>query len=85
MKDNEQNNNAEVIINRWSDMYPPADEETMYVIALTSYEIAEILNDFTEVNPGDITRILLERGYKLQRTGEGTMKWLIKREVKNEQ
>ena len=82
MKSKEQSNNAEVIIEEWSKMYPPADEDTMYTLNLSSYEIAEILSDFTNVDPGDVTRILLEKGYKLARTGEGTIKWIIKREVK---
>ena len=73
---------AETIVEEWTKMYPPGKEEEMFCLKLTSYEIAEMLSDFCEVHPGDITRILLDKGYKLTRSSEGSMKWLIKKEKK---
>ena len=67
------------IIEQWTMQYPPAGEDDMFVIKLTSYKIGEILADFAFVTPGDITRELLMKGYKLVRSGEGEMKWLIKK------
>lgn len=81
MEDCNDKNMAEVIIEEWTKNFPPASEETMYTLNLSSYEIAEILSDFIEVHPGDVTRVLLMKGYKLAKTGEGGLKWLIKREV----
>lgn len=69
----------EKIIARWTESYPPADDDDMFVLRLSSYEIAEILGEFVTVEPGDVTRILLDRGYKLVRSGEGDIKWLIKK------
>ena len=74
-----QDNLSEQIIEQWTEKYPPAGDDDMYYLQLSSYEIAEILNDFCSVDAGDITRILLGKGYKLTRTGEGEIKWMIKK------
>ncbi|MBQ6228052.1 MAG: hypothetical protein IJK08_05795 [Prevotella sp.] len=74
-------NIIEQIIETWTQNYPPADENTMYTLSLSSYEIAEILGDFVEVSPGDVTRVLLTKGYQLTRNSDGGLKWLIKRET----
>ncbi len=70
---------SEKIIEQWTEKYPPADDDDMYTLQLSSYEIAEILNEFCSVEPGDITRVLLNKGYQLTRTGEGEIKWMIKK------
>ena len=81
MSEQEKNNDViQQIIEVWTENYPPASEEEMFNIKLSSYEIAEILADYGEVQAGDVTRILLCKGYKLVRTGGGDMKWLIKRQ-----
>lgn len=81
MSEQEKNNDViQQIIEVWTENYPPASEEEMFTIKLSSYEIAEILADYGEVQAGDVTRILLCKGYKLVRTGGGDMKWLIKRQ-----
>lgn len=80
MSEEKNNDVIQKIIEVWTENYPPASEEEMFNIKLSSYEIAEILADFGEVQAGDVTRILLGKGYKLVRTGEGDMKWLIKRQ-----
>lgn len=70
------------LILQWMEHYPPADKGEMFTLQLTSYEIAEILSDFGTVSPGDVTRELLSNGYILVRTGEGQMKWLIRKEAR---
>lgn len=81
MSEQEKNNDViQQIIELWTENYPPASEEDMFTIKLSSYEIAENLADFGEVQAGDVTRILLDKGYKLVRSGEGEIKWLIKRQ-----
>lgn len=78
---NDDSQMIENIIQRWMENYPPADDEDMFTLKLTSYEVAEILSDFAAVTPGDVTRELLKRSYRLARTGEGEMKWLIKKGI----
>lgn len=79
MENESERNMIERIIETWTEHYPPAKEEEMFTLKLTSYEVAEILSDFGPVNAGDVTRILLEKGYKLVRTGAGEIKWLIRK------
>lgn len=79
MEENNERKMIETIIEQWSEHYPPAKEEEMFTLKLTSYEIAEILGDFGNVSPGDITRVLLGKGYRLVRTGDGEIKWLIRK------
>lgn len=79
MENETERNMIERIIETWTEHYPPAKEEEMFTLKLTSYEIAEILDDFGNVSPGDITRVLLGKGYRLVRTGDGEIKWLIRK------
>ena len=79
MEDKNERTMIETIIEQWTEHYPPAKEEEMFTLKLTSYEIAEILSDFGTVSPGDITRILLSKGYRLVRAGDGEIKWIIKK------
>lgn len=71
----------EQIIEQWTENYPPAQEDEMFTLKLTSYEVAQILEEFGEIDAGDVTRILLQKGYRLVRTGEGEIKWLIKKGI----
>lgn len=79
MEDNKDMVLNNVIIEQWTEKYPPAGDDDMYFLQLSSYEIAEILNDFCNVEAGEITSVLLRKGYKLTRTGEGEIKWMIKK------
>ena len=83
MEENNESQMIEAIIEQWTEHYPPAKDEEMFTLKLTSYEIAEILADFGSVSAGDITRVLLNKGYRLVRTGGGEIKWLIKKESDN--
>ena len=76
-----QDNLSEQIIEQWCNNYPPAEDDEMFTLRLSSYEIAEMLEDFTPISPGDITRMVLKKGYKLVRTCEGNIKWNIKKEA----
>ena len=78
MEEKNQNEIGLQVIRQWMEHYPPAEDDCMFKLQLTSYEIAEILSEFCQVEPGEVTRELLGNGYKLTRTGEGEMKWMIK-------
>lgn len=73
----------EQVVEQWTENYPPAQEDEMFTLKLTSYEVAQILEEFGEISAGDITRILLQKSYRLVRTGEGEIKWLIKKGTSN--
>ena len=79
MEDNKDMMLNNEIVEQWTEKYPPAGDDDMYFLQLSSYEIAEILNDFCTVSAGEITSVLLRKGYKLTRTGEGEIKWMIKK------
>lgn len=81
MRNEEQtkDNLMEDVIERWTEQYPPAGGNDK-ILKLTSYDIAEELAEFVETSPGDVTRILMGKGYRLERTSNGKMVWLIKGE-----
>ena len=79
MEDKDSQKIAEMVLQEWMQHYRPGEISDEFILLLTSYEICEILQDFCPLEPAAVTKELLENHYKLAPSGEGAMKFIIKK------